>query len=110
MRRICSVYVTVSSDEEARYISDELLKARLVACANIFSDVTSVYRWKGELREDREVVVVYKTRESLFPRVDELVRSIHSYDNPCLEAFPAVNISSEYAEWVRGETCQEKCE
>jgi periplasmic divalent cation tolerance protein len=98
----------MSSVEEARDISGKLLDARLVACANIFDNVTSVYRWEGKLQEDREAVAVLKTRQSLFPEVEELIRSVHSYDNPCIAAFPMVNISRQYADWVIEETCQKK--
>jgi len=56
-------YVTydllAENKDEAKNIAKELIKKKLVACANMFP-IESIYEWKEELREDLfwDVVVV----------------------------------------------------
>ena len=57
------VYITASSREEAEKISRVLLEERLIACANIFDPVTSLYWWKGEIRKDAEALLKKVKRE-----------------------------------------------
>ena len=48
------IYVPVGSEEEAGRIGRTLIEERLVACANLIP-ISSLYRWEGELQDDREL-------------------------------------------------------
>ena len=61
------IYITAGSNEEAGTIAKELVSKRLAACANIFENVRSLYWWEGKIQEDKEVVLIAKTKESLVP-------------------------------------------
>ena len=98
------VYVTASSVEEAREIADTLVEEKLAACANIMPGMTSVYSWRGEIKSSEEVVVILKTRLDLFTDVEERVRELHSYDNPCIVALPVAAGSETFLDWVMRET------
>jgi periplasmic divalent cation tolerance protein len=98
------VYVTVGSDEEARRIGRALVEERLAACINILGPVQSLYRWKGELRDDREFVMVAKTRRALREQVTARVKSLHSYECPCIVFFDIAGGHAPFLDWVRAET------
>jgi periplasmic divalent cation tolerance protein len=100
----CTVYVTASSDDEAATIARVLVTERLVACANLVLGVRSLYWWKGEVQDDREVLILCKTRAVLIDRVIARVKEIHSYACPCVVALPIVAGNPGYLDWIAAET------
>ncbi len=48
-----------------------------------------------------------KTREELFPALEEAVRSLHPYDVPEIIALPVGQGSSAYLGWIGRETRRE---
>ena len=98
------IYITAGSLDEAKNITGELVSNRLAACANIIDNVSSIYWWEGELQEDREVVVIAKTRETLVPELIEKVKSLHSYDCPCIVSLPILDGNKAFLDWIVDET------
>jgi hypothetical protein len=64
----------------------------------------SIYHWEGELRRDKEVVLLLKTREQLYERLAARLTELHAYATPCIVAWPIVHASAAYLEWVVGQT------
>jgi periplasmic divalent cation tolerance protein len=95
------VIVTVPNQEEAKKIARTLLKERLIACANILSSVDSVFRWKGKIEDEKEVLILIKSKKSLFKKLSKRVRELHSYDVPEILALPIVEGSESYLEWMK---------
>ena len=98
------VYITVSSEDEAKNIAQTVVKDRLAACANIISGMKSIYHWEGKVEEGEEAVLILKTRAELFPALSAKVKELHSYDTPCIAAFPASDIDAGFLKWVLEET------
>ncbi len=98
------VYMTAGDEDEARRIGRALIEGRLAAGVNIIPGVRSVYRWRGEVRDAREVVVIAKTREALVDAVVARVKELHSYDCPCVVTLPITAGNPAYLEWIETET------
>ena len=98
------IYITVGSVEEARTIGNKLVSDRLAACVNIIDNVSSMYWWKGEIQDDKEVILIAKTKESLVPELVEKVRSMHSYSCPCIVSLPILDGNKAFLNWVVEET------
>lgn len=98
------VYMTVADDAEAEKISRDLLEKKLVACTNIFPKIRSLYWWEGRIADDREVVVVAKTREENIDQVISRVREIHSYDCPCIVSWDIGEGNPDFLEWISSRT------
>ena len=98
------VYVTVDSMETARRIGRILVEERLAACINVIDGMHSVYRWKGKIEEAAEVIVIAKTCDGLLDLLTERVRSLHSYECPCVVGLPIVGGNQDYLEWIASET------
>ena len=98
------IYITAKDKDEARRIGRELVESRLAACVNIIDRVNSMYWWEGEVRDDAEAVLVAKTKEALVPRLIEKVKSLHSYDCPCIVALPILDGNPAFLKWVADET------
>lgn len=98
------VLITVGDPEEARKIADALVDRRKAACVNIVPQVTSIFRWEGNIEDEKESLLVVKTRAELFPELKALVSGIHSYEVPEIIALPIVDGNAEYLEWIGTET------
>ncbi len=98
------VLMTCGSEEEAGKIADALVEERLAACVNIIPKITSVYRWKGEICRDPEVLMIAKTREKNLVELERRVKALHSYDVAEVIVLPIVAGSQDYLDWV-GEVC-----
>ena len=87
-------------------IARALLKDDLIACANLVPGVTSLYRWKGKVQRDAEVMMLLKTRASLLEPLTEAVREAHPYDQPEVVAVPVAGGSEGYLRWVAESTAE----
>lgn len=94
------VFVTVGSLEEGVKIGRSLVEKELIACANLIPNVTSIYRWEGEVKEDQEWLLVLKTRNHLFLDIRDEVLRLHSYDVPEIVELPVRNGYYKYLEWI----------
>lgn len=70
--------------ESARSVANELLDRKLIACANLFSDVESIFEWRGERGESKEIGVLFKTNSPLLGDAIECLDEIHPYDTPAI--------------------------
>ena len=95
------VFMTASNREEAMKIVRTLLEERLIACGNIVDSVSSLFWWKGEIEEEKEVLVIMKSNEKLFKKLPKRVKELHSYDVPEILALPVVEGSQAYLEWMK---------
>ena len=98
--KINFVYMTVGSKDEATKIAKELVTSRLAACINILNNMSSFYLWEGEIQDDTEVVMIAKTTEDRMPELIEKVRSMHSYDCPCIVSLPVSGGYQPFLDWI----------
>lgn len=102
--KFCWIYTTTSSNSEAQEISDLLLEKKLIACANIFPEIESRYRWKGKVCKSKEVAVIFKTKANLYKKVEKEILKIHSYDVPCIVQIPWNSAAKPFGQWIVSET------
>lgn len=98
MREYAEIHITCGSEEEAERIARVVLTRRLAACLHL-TPIRSMYEWKGELCDDREVVLVARTRHDLMALVVALVHEQHSYELPAVTAAPMTG-SDAYVAWI----------
>jgi len=98
--KINFVYMTAGSKDEAKKIGKELVASRLAACVNILDNMNSFYLWEGEIQDDTEVVMIAKTTEDSIPELIEKVRSMHSYDCPCIVSLPVLGGYQPFLDWI----------
>lgn len=99
----CMIYLTTDSEEEAERISKDLLRNRLIACANMFP-IRSLYRWEGRIERNEEIGVMCKTRTELLNSAIERIKQIHSYEIPCIVSYRIEKGHKDYLEWIATET------
>jgi len=104
MAEFSLVYVTASTQEEARRLANLAVGERLAACANILGAIESVYWWQGELQAGNEHALLLKTRTELVDALAERLRSAHSYECPAIVALPIQGGNPQFLSWIGDET------
>jgi periplasmic divalent cation tolerance protein len=97
------IYVTAGSKTEAQKIGKALVEERLAACVNILDGMQSIYRWEEKIQQDTEVILIAKTTDNLVPALVAKVKSLHSYDCPCIVSLPVLNGYPPFLDWVHAE-------
>ncbi len=100
MKQYGFVYVTAKNLEEAKKIATVALDKKLVACVNIFPPILSCYEWEGKYREEKEVVLILKTRKDKFESLKEVVINHHSYTCPCVVFIPLSKGFRPFLSWI----------
>ena len=96
------IYITNPSKEEAKKIARYLVEKKLIACANIYENVNSIYPWKGKIADETECILIAKTTENNFEKVKEEVTKLHSYTIPCITKI-SVTSNKDYYDWLTNE-------
>ena len=96
------LYITTSDKDEAKKIGRALVEENLAACANVIDSMNSIYKWKGEIKEEEECVLIVKTHYSRVKKVTRRVKEMHSYEVPCVISFTITEDegNQEYLEWL----------
>ena len=94
------VYMTAGSRDEAKSIAAALVESELAACVNMFEGMQSIYVWDGKIQEDAEWVLIAKTTADLVPELTERVKTLHSYDCPCIVSLPVSGGNPAFLEWI----------
>jgi periplasmic divalent cation tolerance protein len=91
---------TCSDEEEAERIARALVDARLAACVNVLPKMRSFYRWKGEVEDATECLLVIKSSRPLFGELRSALEKAHSYEVPEVVALPVVDGAPNYLNWL----------
>ena len=98
------LYITCVSKQEAEKISKVLVAKKLVACTNILGEISSLFRWQNEVKNEQEWAMIAKTKQSLLDEIVKEVKANHSYECPCIIALPIIGGSSDFLKWLDEET------
>ncbi len=98
------VLMTAPTQAQARDMAAIAIEEGLAACANIVPGITSIFQWKGELTEDSEVLVIFKTTESNFAALRERMVDLHPYEVPEVVSLSIEDGNADYLDWVTTST------
>ena len=97
----CHLVITTLPDREAaQAIARTLVEERLAACVNVLPAMTSVYRWKGQVEQDREQQLVIKTTADRLPSLEARIRELHTYELPEFLVIATDEGAAAYLAWV----------
>jgi periplasmic divalent cation tolerance protein len=105
--RAIVVVTTVGTEEQAYLIAREIVARRQAACVNILPGVRSIYRWKGKIRRDGELLLLVKTLEGEFEGVAATIRELHSYELPEILSFDVSHGERGFLDWIAGSVDKE---
>ena len=94
------VLTTIGADADGPALARTLIDEQLAACVNVLPVMTSVYRWQGQVEQDREQQLVIKTTKDRVHALEARVRELHSYELPEFLVIAAEGGSAAYLAWV----------
>ena len=100
------VVTSVGTEDQALDVAHALVRSRRAACVNIVPNVHSVYRWKGRVCDDGEMLLIIKTVASQFEAVRETIHKVNTYELPEVLVVAVTDGSPAYLDWVRTETAE----
>ena len=95
-----TIYAVFANADEAALIGRAMVEEQLAACVNILGPIRSIYRWQGKIEEADEVAALFKSTDAAAERLIARIAELHSYDVPCIEAWPVDKVLRDYGEWV----------
>lgn len=95
------VLTTCGGPEDGKRLARLLVEERLAACVNAVSNVISTYRWKDQIHQDQETLLVIKTTRACFEAVEQAIREHSSYELPEVVAVAIEAGSAPYLSWLR---------
>ena len=96
------VVTTVGTEEQAYLIAREIVARRQAACVNVVPGIRSIYRWKGKICKDGELLLIIKTLEEEFEGVAATIRELHSYELPEILSFGVTRGEPSFLDWIAG--------
>jgi periplasmic divalent cation tolerance protein len=100
------VLTTTAGVDEARTIARALVGERLAACVNLLPEMTSIYRWHGDVQEDREHQLIIKTTRRQIEALRSRLHALHSYDLPEFLILSVATGSPGYLRWLTASTSE----
>ncbi|MFH1898498.1 MAG: divalent-cation tolerance protein CutA [Candidatus Desantisbacteria bacterium] len=94
------VVLITAPQAEAKELARILVGEKLAACANIIDTISSIYWWEGKIQDDKESLLILKTRNDLVDTLIARTRQIHSYAVPEIIALPIIRGNQDYLNWI----------
>lgn len=98
------VLCTCPDEASGERIAAALVGAGISACVSRVPGIVSTYRWRGEVRTDREELLIIKTTRERFDALRERILSMHPYELPEIIALDVVDGLDRYLAWIEQET------
>lgn len=98
--RYIVVFITTANKKESEKITEILLEKHIVACVNIIENIESHFWWEGKKEKSKEILLIAKTKKTLFKKLVTAVKSAHSYKVPEIIAIPVIAGYEPYLKWM----------
>ena len=100
MTEMLIVFTTFANEADAARVVKALVEERLIACGNLLPGARSLYRWEGRVADEREVLVIMKSRKQDWAALMARLHELHPYDTPeCLAVRVAAG-APKYMAWL----------
>ncbi len=106
--KYCCVLSTISDVKKARLLAGLLISKRLAACVQILPGLESHYRWQGKKEISREILLLIKTKTSVYKKLEKTILKQHFYEVPEIVCLPITKGSKAYLDWIFGEVTVSK--
>ncbi|MCG9788675.1 divalent-cation tolerance protein CutA [Vibrio barjaei] len=95
-----TVLTTVSNEQQANDLIRVLLERRLAACIQT-QNIGSHYVWEGKVCHDEEVLLIIKSTNEAYSRLERTIIANHEYEVPQIVALPIEAGFRPYLNWLK---------
>ena len=100
MAKYLLVLTTFPDLGTAQQVARHIVRENLAACVNILPQAQSIYMWQSRECVDTEHIVLIKTIESNYLKLESYIRSQHPYELPEIIATPITKGLEDYLTWM----------
>jgi periplasmic divalent cation tolerance protein len=93
------ITTTTPDRDSALKIAKLLIEQKLAACVQMFP-IESIYTWKGQVCQENEIILLIKSKSSLFDQIKTLIKENHQYEVPEIIQIPITDGLPEYIKWI----------
>ncbi len=97
--QLLSVHTSVANQDDAMQLARQVVTRRLAACAQL-QPIESLYLWKGELVEEPEIRISFKTTRGQQRALMALIREAHPYEVPEISTTTLQDVEPAYRRWL----------
>lgn len=84
-------------------LAQELIENKLIVCANVMSQVQSVYQWQGKIESAEEQIVIFKTHKKIKTKAMKFILQKHPYEVPVVLEIKVGALNTSYNDFLRKE-------
>lgn len=84
----------------AETIAGMLIADKSAACVNILPGLTSIYLWQNRIEKTQECLLLIKTSQHLYHKVETSILANHPYELPEVIAVPIEHGLPGYLQWI----------
>ncbi|MFP4184344.1 MAG: divalent-cation tolerance protein CutA [Halorhodospira sp.] len=99
-----AVFCTCPDEQTARRLAETVVEAKLAACVNILPGVSSVFYWEGQAQSEQEHLLMIKTSELAYSRLESKLVELHPYELPEVIAVGIERGLAGFLDWIRDQT------
>tara|TARA_B100000212_G_scaffold64684_1_gene44620 strand:- start:415 stop:726 length:312 start_codon:yes stop_codon:yes gene_type:complete len=99
MNKVLLLITTVPNQLLAEKIAKELIERRLAACVSI-KEIKSIYKWKGNIEENKELEITVKSLPENLNELSVVLKGKISYEVPEL-IYKIFDSEISYFQWIK---------
>jgi periplasmic divalent cation tolerance protein len=100
---VLTVLCTCPDTDTAKSLAAGLVEQGLAACVNVLPEIRSIYRWRDEIHDEGEVLLLAKTSRQAYASLESWLLEHHPYEVPEVLALPVQAGAADYLDWVLSE-------
>jgi|SRR3989344_4822522 len=93
------IFTTLHKKSEAHKIGKDLLIKKLIACYNLIP-IQSAYWWEGKIEKAKEFLLILKTSDKNFKKIEYSIKKLSNYEIPEIVAVEPSKVSESYLNWI----------
>lgn len=94
------IFCTCPDKLTAERLAHILVKEKLAACVNVLPNITSIYRWEGDITTNDECLLLIKTTSERYEELEKTLKAAHPYEVPEIIAMDINQGLPAYLDWV----------
>ena len=98
------IFCTCPDQGTAEKLANHLIDESLAACVNIVPGITSIYQWEGKRETGTELLLIIKTREEMYTKLEKRITELHPYELPEVISVSLNNGLPAYLDWITQNT------
>ena len=102
-KKYIQIQTTFEKREDASRLAEIILDAKLVSCGQI-SEIDSIYNFEGKRFNNKEYLLMMKTKAELYDECEKFIKKHHPYKVPQIIAAEIKFGNSEYFDWINENT------